>query len=88
MTLSRTAPILIPGLYEQEFVQVDPSSELAGYSYETSHGRYVTFFWQSTSTETATKDDSQQPYYGRLGPVLSRPRYLGKTRRIINESSE
>ncbi|KAF8431723.1 hypothetical protein BGX38DRAFT_286699 [Terfezia claveryi] len=30
-------------------LQVDPTSNLAGYTYEESHGRYATFFWQSAS---------------------------------------
>ncbi|RPB27040.1 hypothetical protein L211DRAFT_865950 [Terfezia boudieri ATCC MYA-4762] len=37
-------------------LNVDPTSDLTGYSYEGSHGRYVTFFWQSASNDF--QDDS------------------------------
>ena len=31
--------------------QVDPTSDLAGYTYEDSHGRFATFFWQCVSDD-------------------------------------
>ncbi|KAF8431725.1 hypothetical protein BGX38DRAFT_286658 [Terfezia claveryi] len=32
-------------------LQVDPDSDLAGYTYEGIRGRYVTFFWQTVSND-------------------------------------
>jgi len=61
---------IVPLVTKREFAQVDPSSELAGYSYGTSHGRYATF-WQNTSTEPGAKHNSQKPDCGRLSPILT-----------------
>ena len=37
--------------------QVDAASDLAGYTYEGSYGRHVTFFWQSVSDDYQAEPD-------------------------------
>ena len=51
-------------------LQVDPKTDLAGYTYETNHGRYATFFWQnycsSVHGDEHDDDDAEQGSFRAL----------------------